>query len=201
MKKMKIAFMVLITIMISSCSSLSSISNGGYSDVSLNKNSNEYELKRLNEITVEGTALFGIPMKAKKQKGVVVRFNGIDLGKSSQILPIITMLAYTFSAGTMINEIVGTNNDWNSNNYGKDKLGVLPSMALGIPIAGILNNITWSGAAMQNASWNLNSRLVEENPNVDIFLNPKYEIENTQGFFTQKAKVKAKVMGATIKTD
>jgi hypothetical protein len=64
-----------------------------------------------------------------------------------------------------------------------------------------LNNITWSGSALQNTSWNLNRQLLEENLDVDIFLNPKYEIEFKQGIFNQKAKVTAKVMGATIKTD
>ena len=201
MKNFKISTIILVAILISSCSSMSSISNGGYSDVSLNKNSNEYELKRLNEISVEGKAFFGIPIKAKKKRGVVVRFNGIDLGKSNQALPILTMLGYTFGTGVLINEIVGTNDDWDSNDYGEDKLGLPIASAIGIPIAGILNNLTWSGAAMQNASWNLNSRLVEENPDIDIFLNPKYEVKNNQGLFTQKAKVTAKVMGATIKTD
>jgi hypothetical protein len=135
---------------------------------SLNKNSNEYELKRLNEISVEGNAFFGIPFKAKKKKGVVVRFNGIDLGRSNQLLPILTMLGYTAVMGTAINEIVGTKDS------GKYKLGMPLSSVIGLPIAGILNNLTWSGAALQNASWNLNSRLVEENKDVDVFLNPKY---------------------------
>ena len=134
-------------------------------------------------------------MKAKKKKGVVVRFNGIDLGKSNQIAPILTMIAYSFGTGALINEIVGTKD------FGEDKLGLLPSIGIGLPISAILNNLTWNGAALQNASWDLNSRLVDENPDVDIFLNPKYEVEYSLGLFTQKAKVKAKVMGATIKTD
>ena len=201
MKNFKIVGILLITILISSCSSMSSISNGGYSDVSLNKNSNEYELKRLHPISVEGRALFGIPMKAKKKRGVVVRFNGIELGKSSQFLPILTMIGYTFGTGVLINDIVGVENDWGSNNFGEDKLGLPLASVAALPVAAILNNLTWSGAAMQNASWNLNSRLVEENPDVDIFLNPKYEVEYSQGLFSQKAKVTAKVMGATIKTD
>jgi hypothetical protein len=54
-------------VLLTSCSSVQSISNGGFSDISLNRNSNEYELTRLNEITAEGEALFGIPVKAKKK--------------------------------------------------------------------------------------------------------------------------------------
>lgn len=195
MRILKIVFIALIAISISSCSSLSSISNGGFSDVSLNRDSNEYELKRLDEISVEGKAIFGIPGKASKKKGVVVRFNGIELGKSSQFAPILTMILYTASSGFAINSIGGTND------RGKDVIPLPAAMLLGIPVAGIINNASWSGAALQNASWNLNSKLVEDNPNIDLFLNPKYEIEYTQGLFNQKAKVKARVMGAIIKTD
>ena len=65
----------------------------------------------------------------------------------------------------------------------------------------MLNNLTWGRASLKNASWEVNRRLVEENPEIDVFLNPKYKIEYTQGLFTQKAKVKAKVMGAKIITD
>jgi hypothetical protein len=195
MKTIKSFIFLIPTLLVMSCSSTSSISNGAYSDISLNKNSNEYELKRLNPLEAEGKAFFGIPMKAKKKRGVVVRFNGINLGKSNQFLPILTMIGYSFGTGVLINDIVGVNNN------GEDKLGLLPSIAIAIPIAGIINNFTWSGAAMQNASWDLNSKLLEENPDVDIFLNPKYEIETAQGVFTQKARVKARIMGATIKTD
>lgn len=200
MKNLLFVGVLAVITLCSSCSSYQSISNGGYSDVSLNRNSNEYELKRLEEISADGKALFGIPMKAKKKQGTVVRFNGVDLGKSNQLLPILTMIGYTAITGFAINEIGGTKFDNNSFDV-KDNIGLLPSFALALPVAAILNNYTWSGSALQNASWNLNSELLEKNPDIDIFLNPKYEIEFEQGVFTQKAKVKAKVMGATILTD
>lgn len=195
MKKNKLLLLAALAITISSCSSLSSISNGGYSDISLNKNSNEYELKRLDEITSEGNAIFGIPVKAKKKRGVIVRFNGVEFGKSNQIFPIITMLGYTIGLGTLVKDIAGTNDNY------EDNLSLPVATIIAIPFAGILNNATWSQAALQNASWNLNSKLVEENKDIDIFLNPKYEISYNQGLFTQSAKVTAKVMGATIKTE
>ncbi len=198
MRKLKITFLVSLAILVTSCSSLSSISNGGYSDLSLNKDSNEYELKRLKEIQAEGTAFFGIPMKADKKQGTIFRLNGINIGKSNQIGPILTMLAYTAVTGFAVNEIAGSKiQDFEE----KDNLGLLPSFAIAIPIAGIINNATWSGSALKNASWNLNSRLVDENPDVDVFLNPKYEVEYNQGIFNQRAKIRANVMGAIIKTE
>ena len=196
MKTIKLLLLLIPTLVIMSCSSTSSISHGAYSDISLNKNSNEYELKRLNPIEAEGKAFFGIPKKNKqKNRGVIVRFNGVDLGKTSQALPIFTLLAYTFASGVLINDLAGTDNN------GDEKLGLLVSSAIGIPVAGVLNNFTWSGAALRNASWRVNSKLLEENTGVDVFLNPKYEVQYSQGLFTQKANLKARVMGATIKTD
>jgi hypothetical protein len=197
MKILKLATVFFTVVLLTSCTASSSISNGGFSDVSLTRDSNQYELKRLKEITEEGKAVFGIPTRADKTKGLIVRFNGIRLGKSTQIGPILTMIGYTVGIGAAVNSIVGKKSD----NFSDDKLGLPLSSLLAIPVAGIINNATWSGTAMRNASWNVNSRLLEENPDVDIFLNPKYEIEQTQGIFTQKAKVKARVMGAIIKTD
>lgn len=190
-----ILFVIIIAPFFTSCSSYSSVSNGAFSDVSLNRDSSEYTLERLEEINVEGKAFFGIPSRASKKKGVVFRFNGLELGKSNQAMPIITLLGYIVGSGFLINEIVGLNDK------GQEILGIGPSMIIGIPIGGIINNSTWSGAALQNASWNLNNLLLEQNPDVDVFLNPKYSIEYQQGLFTQKASVRARVMGATLKTD
>jgi hypothetical protein len=200
MKIFKVIPIICFAILFSSCSSYQSIRNGAYSDISLNRNSNEYELKRLAPVEAEGDAFFGIPIKTKKKQGVIVRFNGVQLGRSQQIFPILTMILYSTVVGSVINEIGGSKYD--SDTYEeKNNIGLLPSIAIAIPIAGIINNLTWSDSALQNASWNMNSTLLEENPDVDLFINPKYEIENNLKIFTQKAKLKATVMGAIIKTN
>ena len=41
--------------------------------------------------------------------------------------------------------------------------------------------------------------LADENPDVDIFTNPKYKIDYKLGVFNQKATIRADVMGATLK--
>ena len=110
------------------------------------------------------------------------------MGKSNQAMPILTLLAYTVGTGFLINDLTGLDD-------------TAASIAIALPVAGILNNASWSGAALQNASWNLNSALLEQNPNVDVFLNPKYDIQYEHGIFNQKAKVRARVMGATLLTN
>jgi len=44
----------------------------------------------------------------------------------------------------------------------------------------------------------LNYRLISENPDVDLFFYPKYEISKQQKLFTQEAVIKGRVSGATL---
>ena len=171
--------------------------NGALSDVSLQRNSSEYEIKRLNEIEVSGKSFWGIPSNSynanKNKKGMIVRFNGLELGRTPKILPILTMVGYSFGVGGILQETFGFKDN------GDYKLGTVPSLLLALPIAGAINNFSWSGSAFSGATNELNYRLVTDNPNVDVFLNPKYTIEYKMGFWRQSTNVKAKVMGATIK--
>ena len=198
--KTKIGFFALAAItLFASCSNQLYTGNGALSDVSLQRNSSEYEIKRLNEIEVSGKSFWGIPSNSynanKNKKGMIVRFNGLELGRTPKILPILTMVGYSFGVGGLLQETFGFKDN------GDYKIGTVPSILLGLPIAGALNNITWSGSAFSGATNELNYRLVTDNPNVDVFLNPKYSIDYKMGFWGQSATVKAKVMGATIKSN
>lgn len=197
-KKFGIFALAAITLL-ASCSHQQFTGNGALSDVSLQRNSSEYEIKRLNEIEVSGKSFWGIPSNSynanKNKKGMIVRFNGLELGRTPKILPILTMVGYSFGVGGLLQETFGFKDN------GNYKIGTVPSILLGLPIAGALNNVTWSGSAFSGATNELNYRLVTDNPNVDVFLNPKYTIDYKMGFWGQSANVKAKVMGATIKSN
>jgi hypothetical protein len=188
--------MILITV-ITSCSKKMYSGNGAISDISLTRNSSEYDMKRLNEIEVSGKSFWGIPSNSyktnKNKRGLIVRFNGLELGRTPQIFPILTMAAYTYGAQQIIRGFISKDA---SNIKVKD---VIPSVLLALPISGAMNNLTWKGSAFSGATNELNYRLVTENPNVDVFLNPKYTIDYHIGFWKQTANIKAKVMGATIK--
>lgn len=213
MKKKFGAFALAAITLFASCSNQLYTGNGALSDVSLQRNSSEYEIKRLNEIEVSGKSFWGIPSNSynanKNKKGMIVRFNGLELGRTPQILPILTMVGYTFGVSGVLQEVFG-NKDvterYNNTSYtcrgcGDTKLGTVPSLLLALPVAGALNNFTWSGSAFSGATNELNYRLVTDNPNVDVFLNPKYTIDYKMGLWKQSANVKAKVMGATIKSN
>ena len=202
----KLVFVAVITLFTVSCSTHRSIGNGAFSDISLVRDSDQYELKRLNEVKAESKALFGIPLDGNvaKKEGVVVRFNGIKINAQKRIWPVLSMVALSVATGSIINEAVGykeEETDWGTYESDEYKLGLALSSVIAIPIAGAINNQIWSDAAYSRASWNANSELLDENPEIDVFLNPKYEVKTKGGIWTQKAELSAKVMGARIITD
>ena len=175
----------------SSCASNQLISNGAYSDMSLDRNSSEYELSRLNEITSDGSSIFGIPMDKSvgNDYGMVVRFNGVNVSGTKRVLPILSLLATTVFLGPTMSEILS-----------------LDDIALGtvvaLPVAGAINNLSWGQiTSTSRAFQRFNRKLVKDNKNIDVFLNPKYEVNQKLGVFTSKTKVKGRVFGATLKTN
>lgn len=201
-------FLLFISISIlsfTSCTTSRGIGNGAYSDISLVRNSDDYQLKRLQEVNSKSRAIFGIPLgTSAKKEGVIVRFNGINVTAQKKIWPMLSMVALSVATGSVINEAVGyktEDTDWGSYETGEYKLGLALSSLIAIPVAGAINNQIWSDAAYSNAAWNANSVLLEQNPDVDVFLNPKYDLEIKNGIWSQKVNLRARVMGATLETD
>jgi hypothetical protein len=123
-----------------------------------------------------------------------------------RVLPIITGVGLSFISASLVQKIGGkkqitvNNPPFGSYTYEDGyKIKTVPALILGLPLAGIINNHLWSQAAVSGASATLNYRLLTENPNVDLFFYPKYEIQYHPGVFTQKATLKARITGATLK--
>ena len=68
------------------------------------------------------------------------------------------------------------------------KTNKFPSYIIGLPVAGMLNNLTWNNSALSGASATLKYRLVSDNPNVDLFYYPKYEINKKNVFSEEEMK-------------
>ena len=201
----KIILLSLLSIVMISCKSQLGVSNGAYSDISLNRDSKDYSIKRLKEINTESQAIFGIPTdkSLSKKQGLVVRFNGINLMSAKRFLPIVTMVVLTATTGFAIQTIVGDkpvdyNNNWNA--VAEPKISFALASILAIPISGALNNQLWNGS-LNRAAWHANSELLRDNDDVDVFLNPKYDVETNYGIWTQSTKLKVRTMGARIKCD
>jgi hypothetical protein len=94
----------------------------------------------LNEIEVSGKSFWGIPSNSynanKNKKGMIVRFNGLELGRTPKILPILTMLSYTVGVSGVLQEVFGYkdvterfgNTSYTFKGCGDPKLGTVPSL-------------------------------------------------------------------------
>jgi hypothetical protein len=219
MKKTTIYILLaFIAFSTSSCSKYLQSGNGGFSDVSLNRNSDEYTIKRLKQIELDGNAIFGIPgllgaqnNKNKNKSGMMFRFNGIEIGRTPRIFPIISMLAFSYGYKTLIKTAGGEkivngkllfSDPFAGNIYEqkvKNKIPNVVSYLLAIPIAGITNNFLWDGVAASGLTNQVYYKLVDENQDIDVFVNPKYKVDYHPGIFTQKAHVILNATGATLK--
>ena len=181
-----LAVIFVLSMSFQSCKTSQIVSNGAYSDISLTRTADQYDIERLNEINTEGESFWGIPVDSDvgNDYGTVVRFNGVELSGTKKFLPILTMLLNTVTMSQAIN-LVADNN--------------IISFIAAVPIAGALNNAIWSGSSTSRAFQKFNRKLVEENEDIDVFLNPKYKINTKNGFWTSKTTISGKVMGAKIK--
>jgi hypothetical protein len=208
---------LICSFLMSSCANKSLlISNGAKDNKPLIFN-NEYNTSNLEEIVVEGSAFCGIPSFSKNNRnnhknGFLFTFNGLEIGKTKRALPLLTLVGYSFISQMAVQRIVGTKNGTIAPNITfkteEYRLGFVPSYIIGLPIAGMLNNLTWNNSALSGASATIKYQLVAENPGVDLFYYPKYEINKKNIFsdegiklkylFVQDATLKARVCGATL---
>lgn len=188
-----VLFFSLFSVLVgfSSCNHQIKSGMGGFADISLNRNSSEYDIKRLPEISGTGNAIFGIPYTssnaAKNKTGFVFRMNGVTIGRVPRFFPIFTLITSSLGAGFWLNA--------NSNrNFAVDYLIMLP-------IAGMANNLAWNNVAQTNLMHELNYQLVDQNPDIDVFASPKYLVNSRLGIWTQNADAKVNVLGARIRTE
>tara|TARA_B110000240_G_scaffold146706_1_gene162146 strand:- start:280 stop:960 length:681 start_codon:yes stop_codon:yes gene_type:complete len=208
-------------LLFSSCSSSLYTSNGARDQRPLLFDG-EYDIEKLGEIKSTGKAFWGIPISQKKYKrksgSIGVYFNGVSLTKTPKILPILTLLALDFAFTSYVMQpIFGTkketetysNFDGSTDTFtydtGENNLGFVTGLLLSLPFAGTINNFIWSGATAE-ASSTIERQLIDENPNIDLFFFPKYQVKKYNVFndgvkylWWQEVDVDAKVKGATIK--
>lgn len=207
------SMLLIFSLFFSSCSNQVISGSGGYSDVALNRNSSEYDIKRLKEVEVVGNSFWGIPyMKNKESKnksGFIFRFNGVSMFRTPSILPVMTLLSTSIFLGQTLEPVFGYKKEtFGTGNYAytienldKPNLHWAIISVLTLPITGAINNQVYSNIAVSNAMHEMNYQLVKQNPDIDVFSNPKYNIYNQTGFWKTEANVKANVLGSRIRTD
>jgi hypothetical protein len=199
-----LAVVFILSMSLQSCKTNQIVSNGAYSDISLTRTADQYDIERLNEINTEGESFWGIPIDKNvgNDFGTVVRFNGVELGGTKRFLPILTMLVTNIAVSQGLRELVGQKGgEFDGNSYIEPeyRMSNVVAFILATPISGAINNAMWPLASTSRAFQKFNRKLVEDNENIDVFLNPKYKINTRNGFWTSKTTISGKVMGATIK--
>jgi len=200
-----ILYLLLISLFFSSCSKQLYTRNSAHNNTSFS--SNQYDINEVS-LSEEGTALFGIPMqKSTKKSGFIFNFNGVRINKTPKILPILSLLSLNYSTALGMAELgIGkeetTYDDYWGYSYktGTTKSPNALSFLVAFPIAAIINNAIWP-SSIGAAGSNINVKLIESHPDIDMFIYPKYNIEYSPGVFNQKATVNLDLKGVTLKKD
>ncbi|MBP6054299.1 MAG: hypothetical protein KA527_01565 [Cytophagaceae bacterium] len=207
------ATLLIFSLFFSSCSDQVISGSGGYSDVSLNRNSSEYDIKRLKEVEVVGNSFWGVPYMKNKasanKSGFIFRFNGVSMFRTPAALPLLTLLSTTVWMGMTLEPVFGYkkvterygNQSFSYEDPDKPNLHWAIASVLALPIAGAINNQMYPNIAVSNAMHEMNYQLVHQNPDIDVFSNPKYVITNQRGFWRTEGNVKANVLGSRIRTE
>ena len=69
----------------------------------------------------------------------------------------------------------------------------------GIGIAGIINDVSWTSATKAKAIQKCNWALKQSNPNIDSFINPKYDVKYKKGVFGTECTVTLSAQGVVLK--
>lgn len=210
---MKVTTSLLLFISViglSSCKSSLITSSGGYSDLSLTVNPSDYELKRLPELKSSTKQIVGIPLDKNVglDHGYVNRyFSFSSAGTKDQNVafyraqPIITLVLTELPVLFLSRQLwraQGFNTQTWETTHPYRGLAFM-TFVLGSGVAAAYNNAVWDPS--KRAIQRLNREVIEKNPEVDVFLNPKYSVKRTHGIFQSEATVTLNTLGATIKTD
>lgn len=162
----------------------------------------EYTWKELNPVDIEGNAVFGIPSNNGQRDnvsrtGLIINLDGPGGFRFPKVIPLLTMIAGTIATASTLRAMGGSEYDFQA----RKEIYSIPyvlSIPLAIPVWGAVQNAVYSGIANSGVTGEMQRRLIEDNPDVDLFFNPRYDIRYKQGLFTQESTITAKLKGATM---
>ena len=181
----KLLALSLLWVFLGSCASQHSASNLSFVDVSLNYDSEDFDIVELNPVKRSASSFVGISANdessAQLDRSTYAVGNATSLGSATFIggaFPIM-ITAFTYAENTNGRSII---------------LG-LASTALW----GVYNDVVWSNTVKNKAIERCNYSLVERYPDIDAFINPKYEISWSKGFATTTCRVTLTAQGVVLK--
>ncbi len=189
---MKNLYLLIITIFLcSSCSQQLLITQGQHGYVG--PLSSEYEIFQLDTVSGESSSILGFSKSKKISKfGKVVNFFGAS-DKNSNHNFLVALANLTFAA--LAYTATGT-----TNKNGEYVYPGGPGAAVGgFLFGGVISEAIFSKRTQDKASKIASRKLVEENPNIDLFIYPKYEVKYNSGLFSSKSRVTINSKGAVLK--
>jgi hypothetical protein len=181
----KLLALSLLCVFLGSCASQHSASNLSFVDVSLNYDSEDFDIVELKPVKRSASSFVGISANdessAQLDRSTYAVGNATSLGSATFIggaFPIM-ITAFTYAENT----------------DGRSIIFGLVSTALW----GVYNDVVWSNTVKNKAIERCNYSLVERYPDIDAFINPKYEISWSKGFATTTCRVTLTAQGVVLK--
>ena len=197
-KPMKKLILGLVgALVLSSCASTQQAGNLSYADVSLNFSSDEFDIVSLDPVAASATSFFGVS-KNVNESAILDRseFNtetGTTLGLLTMAVAVPAAIAGGIAAASY------EEYDYNSYYTRVNGPAAFFASAIGIGIAGIINDFSWTGATKAKAIQKCNWALKQSNPNIDSFINPKYDVQYNKSVFGTKCTVTLSAQGVVLK--
>lgn len=181
----KLIILIAATLILSSCGSQQNISNLSFADVSLNYESDQFEIVDLQPITKSASSFMGITRNdansAMLDRSQFNNGNSVSFGTATMITGGLTM----FATG----------------------VGMLPyadaggQFIVGAGLAviwGAYNDLLWTNSIRNKAIQRCNYALQSNYPMYDTYINPKYEIEFRKGAFGTTCEVTLYAQGVKL---
>lgn len=191
----KLIFGLMGAFLLASCASTQQAGNLSYADVSLNFSSDEFDVVALAPVSASAKSFFGISENVNESSILDRSEFNTEAGTTWGIL---TMAAAVPSA---IGVGIASSYEYDDY-YGETSVnGPLAFFvsAVGIGIAGIINDISWTNATKAKAIQKCNWAMKQANPNIDSFINPKYDVKYKKGVFGTQCTVTLHAQGIVLK--
>ena len=185
-------------LVLSSCASTQQAGNLSYADVSLNFSSDEFDIVSLDPVAASATSFFGVS-KNVNESAILDRseFN-TETGTTLGLLTMAVAVPAAIAGGIAAASYEEYDNYGNRFVY-MDGPAAFFASAIGIGIAGIINDFSWTGATKAKAIQKCNWALKQSNPNIDSFINPKYDVQYNKSVFGTKCTVTLSAQGVVLK--
>tara|TARA_B100001029_G_C15022489_1_gene431478 strand:- start:573 stop:1295 length:723 start_codon:yes stop_codon:yes gene_type:complete len=132
--------------------------------------SHDYDVFQLDAVEGTATSFLGITNGDDTNTGGIVNFFGIEKkSKMSNMVQNLICVVNLVSSSIVVGTAVSDPNS---------ELRIHPvGMLLGLGLAGLVNETVFSNSTQVNASIMASRQLIQNNPNMDVFIYPKYFIE------------------------